>query len=61
MATTTVPLSGTLSVLLDSPEVATLIADLEATRWTGRLHVDLTILAQLGTALAKARAVPLAA
>jgi len=36
VATTTVPLSGTLAVLLDSPEVGTLVADLEATRWTGR-------------------------
>ena len=36
MATASVPLSGTLSTLLDSPEVAALVADLEATRWTGR-------------------------
>lgn len=36
MAEASVPLSTTLAVLLDSPEVGTLIADLEATRWTGR-------------------------
>ena len=36
MATASVPLSGTLAVLLDSPEVTALVADLAATRWTGR-------------------------
>jgi Transposase DDE domain/Transposase domain (DUF772) len=39
MAKATVPRTtdvGNLSVLLDSPEIGVLIADLDATRWTGR-------------------------
>ncbi len=39
MAGTTVPPirdAGQIKALLDSPEVASLIAELEATRWTGR-------------------------
>jgi hypothetical protein len=70
-----------VSELLDSPEIADLISELDALRWTGRkgygvraltplrvrglervaLHADLCILATLASALARARAVPLAA
>lgn len=42
-----------LAGLLDSPEIARLIADLEATRWTGRPGYP--IRAMVGMALAKAR------
>ena len=54
MAGTTVPPSRdatTLSSLLASPEVKTLIADLEATRWTGRPGYP--IRAMVGMALVK--------
>ena len=43
--------SAELSDLLDSPEIGRLIADLEATRWTGRPGYP--IRAMVGMALAK--------
>ncbi len=54
MAKPTVPhrrFAEQLSVLLDSPEVASLIAELEATRWTGRPGYP--IRAMVGMALVK--------
>jgi hypothetical protein len=54
VATQTVPpysAVSELAVLLDSPEIAGLIADLEATRWTGRPGYP--IRAMVGMALAK--------
>ena len=54
MAASTVPprsAAGELAGLLDSPEIAGLIADLEATRWTGRPGYPLR--AMVGMALAK--------
>jgi len=54
MATATVPRHSAateLAGLLDSPEVAALIGDLEATRWTGRPGYPLRAL--VGMALAK--------
>jgi hypothetical protein len=55
MATQTVPLRSAVSELaaiLDSPEIAALIAELEATRWTGRPGYP--IRSMVGMALAKA-------
>ena len=40
-----------IAALLDSPEIAALIADLEATRWTGRPGYPLR--AMVGLALVK--------
>lgn len=44
--------SAELSQLLDSPEIGRLVADLEATRWTGRPGYPLR--GMVGMALAKA-------
>src|ERR1019366_9401858 len=55
MAGRSVPLphdSGAVCALLDSPEIATLIADLDATRWTGRPGYPMR--AMVGMALVKA-------
>ena len=54
MAASTVPLARDaqqVATLLDTPEVAGLIADLEATRWTGRPGYPLR--AMVGLALVK--------
>jgi hypothetical protein len=54
MAVSTVPArsaAGVLAELLDSPEIARLVSDLEATRWTGRPGYP--IRAMVGLALAK--------
>ena len=54
MAKSTVPQptdADQLSVLLDSPEVASLIADLESTRWTGRPGYPIRVM--VGMALVK--------
>src|SRR5215208_34406 len=54
MATAKVPPQsavGQLSEVLDSPEIAALVSDLEATRWTGRPGYP--IKSMIGMALAK--------
>jgi len=51
MAVPSVPKAAALADLLDSPEIACLITDLDATRWTGRPGYPLR--AMVGVALAK--------
>lgn len=51
-ATGSVSLAGELTQILDSPEIASLVAELEDTRWTGRPGYPLRAL--IGLALAKA-------
>src|SRR5215217_5813622 len=55
MATAKVPRpsdAGQVGTLLDSPEIAALVSDLEATRWTGRPGYPIRTM--VGLALAKA-------